>query len=80
MAGMIQIITYLLAFYLIMKGVEVLQIALSSSRANRGGIILIGTFALIVSIGAAGVFVTMQDEQAKSLSRTTSQFPSSPSP
>ena len=29
MAGMLQIITYLLAFYLVMKGVEILQIGLA---------------------------------------------------
>jgi hypothetical protein len=32
MAGMLQILTYLLAFYLIIKGIEVLQIGLASSR------------------------------------------------
>lgn len=36
MAGMLQIITYLLAFYLVMKGVEILQIGLASSRENTG--------------------------------------------
>ena len=39
MAGMLQIITYLLAFYLVMKGVEILQIGLASSRENTGPLI-----------------------------------------
>ena len=42
MAGMLQIITYLLAFYLIVKGVEILQIALASNREHRAGLIAIG--------------------------------------
>lgn len=39
MAGMLQIITYLLAFYLVVKGIEILQIALASNRDKRGSII-----------------------------------------
>ena len=33
MAGMLQILTYLLAFYLVIKGVEVLQIGLAPARS-----------------------------------------------
>jgi uncharacterized membrane protein HdeD (DUF308 family) len=73
MAGMIQILTYMLAFYLILKGVEVLQIALASNREKRGGIITIGVLTLIACAVAAGSFVTMQDEQATSLSQSMSQ-------
>ncbi len=69
MAGMLQIITYLLAFYLVVKGVEILQIALASNREKRGGIIALGILVLIACILAAGSFVTMQDEQAQSMSR-----------
>ena len=68
MAGMLQIITYLLAFYLVVKGVEILQIALASSRENRTGIIVLGVIMVAVCIAAAGGFVTMQDQQARSLS------------
>ena len=46
MAGMLQIITYLLAFYLVVKGVEILQIALASNRQDRSGIIALGVLAL----------------------------------
>ena len=42
MAGMLQILTYMLAFYFILKGIEILQIALSSNRDKRGGIIALG--------------------------------------
>ncbi|MBS3909572.1 MAG: hypothetical protein KGZ93_08110 [Actinobacteria bacterium] len=68
MAGMLQIITYLLAFYLVVKGLEILQIALASNREKRGGIITFGALVLIACIIAAGGFVSMQDQQAQSLS------------
>jgi len=73
MAGMLQIITYLLAFYLVVKGFEVLQIALASNRENRGGIITLGVLVLLACMVAASGFVYMQDEQAKSLSRSMNQ-------
>lgn len=67
MAGMLQIITYLLAFYLVVKGVEILQIALASNRDKRGGIILFGALVLVACTVAAFAFVAMQDLQAMSL-------------
>lgn len=69
MAGMLQILTYLLAFYLVIKGIEVLQIGLSSSRPDRRGVILLGVITLVVCIGAAVYFANMQDEQAHALSQ-----------
>jgi uncharacterized membrane protein HdeD (DUF308 family) len=69
MAGMLQIITYLLGVYLVMKGIEILQIGLASTRPDRRGLIFIGIVALIVCVAAAGFFVNAQDEQARSLSR-----------
>jgi hypothetical protein len=71
MAGMLQILTYLLSFYLVIKGVEVLQIALASSRPNRNGIIVFGVLTLIACVVAAGAFSSMQDDQARSLSSHT---------
>ena len=64
MAGMIQIITYMLAFYLVIKGCEVLQIALASNREKRAGIILFGGLVLAACIVAAIGFVYMQDMHA----------------
>jgi uncharacterized membrane protein len=72
MAGMLQIITYLLAFYLVVKGVEVLQIGLASAREKNGGMVLLGWIVLAACVVAAGVFVTWQDEQAKSMSAAAS--------
>jgi hypothetical protein len=67
MVGMLQILTYLLAFYLVVKGVEVLQIALASPRQDRGGIITWGVLVLGACIIAAVIFVAMQDHQASSV-------------
>ncbi len=69
---MIQILTYLLAVYLVFKGFEILQIALMSSRADRTAGIIVGVLAIVFALGAAGYFVDMADTQAKSVS---SSFP-----
>jgi uncharacterized membrane protein HdeD (DUF308 family) len=71
MAGMLQILTYLLAFYLVIKGVEVLQIGLASNREKRAGVIVLGVLTLVACAFAAAEFVTMQDRQAESLSTST---------
>ncbi|MGD0201661.1 MAG: hypothetical protein ABSD27_12995 [Bryobacteraceae bacterium] len=70
MAGMLQIITYLLAFYLVVKGCEILQIALASNRDGRGGIILFGVIVLVACVVAAFGFAVMQDNQAVSLGQS----------
>ena len=75
MAGMLQIITYLLAFYLVMKGVEIFQIGLASSREGRGALTIIGVVSIIACVLAAVLFVTMQDNQAMSMQRSTSSIP-----
>lgn len=67
MVGMLQVLTYLLAFYLVLKGVEILQIALASNRPKRTGIVILGAFVLGASILAAVGFVEMQDNQAQSI-------------
>jgi len=67
MAGMLQILTYLLGFYLVVKGVEVLQIGLASNRENRGLLVTIGALTLAACIVAAIVFATWQDHQAQSM-------------
>jgi hypothetical protein len=76
MAGMLQIITYLLAFYLVVKGVEVLQIGLASGREKRGPLIAIGALTLLACVLGAALFVNMQDEQATSMSSSMSSIPS----
>lgn len=75
MAGMLQILTYLLSFYLVIKGIEVLQIALASSREKRGGMLTLGVLALAACVLAAVGFSAMQDKQAESLSSSSSISP-----
>lgn len=50
MIGMMQIGIYLMAVYLVFKGLEILQLALTSSRPDRAVTITIGMFALIGSV------------------------------
>jgi hypothetical protein len=62
--GMLQILTYMFAFYLVLKGIEVLQVGLASSRVSRVGPICLGAVTLGACILAAIAFVLMQDRQA----------------
>ena len=73
MAGMLQILTYLLSFYLVVKGVEILQIAITSSRPSRVGPIVFGAVVLAVCILAAISFSVAQDHQAMSMSHSLVQ-------
>ena len=68
MAGMLQIITYVLCFYLVVKGIEILQIALASGREKRTALFVIGGLTVAACIIAALSFASMQDSQAMSLS------------
>lgn len=76
MAGMLQIITYLLGIYLVMKGIEIFQIGLASSREQRSGPIIIGVISIGVCVIAAVTLVHWQDEQAMSMQRAMPPMPS----
>jgi NADH:ubiquinone oxidoreductase subunit 6 (subunit J) len=75
MVGMLQILTYLLAVYLVMKGVEIFQIGFSSSRQDRSVAILVGVLSLAACIVAAAWLVMLQDQQASALSNSMPQLP-----
>ena len=77
MAGMLQILTWLLSFYLVIKGLQVLMMALASARENRTGLVLFGMITLAVCVGGAVMFTTIQDRQAQSLSENFNR-PSTP--
>jgi hypothetical protein len=68
MVGMLQVITYMLAFYLVVKGIEILQIAMASAREHRSGMIILGSFVLAACIVSAIGFVGMQDGMATHVS------------
>jgi uncharacterized membrane protein HdeD (DUF308 family) len=76
MAGMLQILTYLLSFYLVIKGIEVLQIGLASQREPRSLLVTIGALTLLACIIAAFSFSSMQDNQAEAMSSNMSSIPS----
>jgi len=76
MAGMLQIITYLLCVYLVFKGVEILQIGLMGNRESRSLGIAIGVLSLLICIGAALFFYKFINLQAESMSRSGSSYSS----
>jgi hypothetical protein len=66
MVGMLQIITYLLCVYLVFKGVEIFQLALTSARADGSRAIgfVVGAVMIGASIIAAAVFSFWITDQA----------------
>jgi len=53
---MLQLIGYLLCFYLVFKDFEIYQIALASPREHRGAAMTIGALAVVGSIILAALF------------------------
>jgi hypothetical protein len=77
MAGMLQIITYLLCAYLVFKGVEIFQIGLMTANEKRASAgIVIGVIAVAISIVAAFAFTSWIDSQALSMSDSMKSIPS----
>lgn len=69
MAGMLQILTYMFAFYFVVKGVEILMIAAASKREDRRMMFFVGTLTLIACCCAGFGFSVLQDRQAESMSQ-----------
>lgn len=67
MVGMLQIITYMMGFYLVLKGVEILQIGRASAREDRKGMVVTGWITIGICVIAAVAFIRMQDSQATSI-------------
>jgi len=78
MVGMLQIVTYLLCVYLVFKGFEILQIALTSARQDRAAGLIIGILAVVIAFGAAITFSRMIDSQASSVSSPMQRAPFTP--
>jgi TRAP-type C4-dicarboxylate transport system permease small subunit len=78
MAGMLQIITYLLCVYLVVKGVEIVQIAIMGNRESRRLGLAIGVLSLICCIGAAIFFYNFINMQAASMSQRSESSYSAP--
>jgi uncharacterized membrane protein HdeD (DUF308 family) len=69
MAGMLQILTYMLAFYFVLKGIEILMIAAASKREDRRMMFLVGALTLVACCCAGLGFSFLQDRQAESISQ-----------
>ena len=67
MVGMLQIITWMLGIYLIFKGIEILQIGLSSTSSSRKLMIWIGFISVIASVVIAVELINQQDMQAATI-------------
>ena len=67
MIGMIQILTYMIGFYMVLKGIEILQIAICAPT-RRAGPIVWGVAVLFVCVISAIGFTMQQDTQARSAS------------
>jgi len=75
MVGMLQILTYMFAFYLVLKALEILQVGVASSRENRSGMIMWGCILVLICVAAAFVFVAQQDSMAGRISAGMSHMP-----
>ncbi len=69
MVGMLQIITYLLCVYLVIKGIEIFQIALMSPRENRTPGLVLGGLVVAACVLSALFFTYMIDVQAQHVSK-----------
>lgn len=75
MVGLMQIMIYMLSVYLIYKGVEILQVALMSSRPSRTIGLAIGAVAVLCAIVAAAGFSLWADQVATSIGERMNTLP-----
>lgn len=64
---MLQILTYMFAFYLVIKGIQVFQTAWCSSLSNKTGQLALGAITLIACVFGAVAFSVMQNKQVSSM-------------
>lgn len=69
MVGMIQVLTWMLGVYLVVKGVEVVMLAACSARPDdeRRKLIVVGVLTLTACIVASCALVLIQEMQAHSI-------------
>lgn len=75
MVGLMQIMIYLLAVYLVFKGLEIFQIALMSNRDNRTMGLLLGAACIVVAIFAGIGFSYWGDNVAQSVGDRMNSIP-----
>lgn len=75
MVGLMQIMIYMLAVYLVYKGIEIFQIALMSNRSNRAWGLILGSLAIGFAVLAAVGFSLWADHVATSISDRMNTLP-----
>ena len=75
MVGLMQIMIYMLAVYLVFKGVEILQIALMSNSAQKTVGMIIGVVFVLVALVAAVGFSLWGDMTAAAISDRMNSLP-----
>lgn len=78
MVGLMQIMIYMLAVYLVFKGFEIFQIALMSSRENRLLGLILGGVLIGVAIIAGIGFSIWGDLTAQSIGERMNSIPGLP--
>ena len=75
MVGLMQIMIYMLAVYLVYKGIEIFQVALMSNRANRTFGLILGVGCVIVAMMAGIGFSIWADTVAQSIGDRMNSVP-----
>ncbi len=75
MVGLMQIIIYMLAVYLVFKGIEIFQIALMSNRSDRTLGMLLGIGCIVVAMLAGGGFSYWAGSLANSINDRMNSIP-----
>lgn len=75
MVGLMQIMIYMLAVYLVFKGIEIFQIALMSSRDNRLLGLTLGAVCIALAIIAGSGFSYWADTVAQSIGDRMNSIP-----
>ena len=75
MVGLMQIMIYMLAVYLVYKGIEIFQIALMSNRESRGLGLVVGAGCIAVAVVAGIGFSIWADSVATSIGDRMNSLP-----
>jgi uncharacterized membrane protein (DUF485 family) len=75
MVSLMQIMIYMLAVYLVFKGIEIFQIALMSNRADRTFGLLMGAACIVVAVVAGVGFSVWGDSVAQSIGDRMNSVP-----
>jgi hypothetical protein len=75
MAGYLTIIIWMGAAMLVLKGVEIYQIAITSSRQDRGPAVVIGIVAAVLAVASAGYAIHLEGEHSDTMATLADAYP-----